>query len=58
MLRDRDGDELNDDGTRKCDNWFRQQRDIANFTAFDRRMEAEQREREEKDERFRKLFER
>jgi hypothetical protein len=52
VLKDRNGDELNDDGTRHRDNWFLQQIDRANFTALDRKMDAERRERERRNDEF------
>ena len=51
-LRDRQGHELHDDGTRVGDTWFQQQRDRANFTAMGRKFDAENAERKRKIDEF------
>jgi hypothetical protein len=51
-LHDKQGRELNDDGTRVGDTWFQQQRDRANFAAMSRKFEAESLERRQKTDEF------
>ena len=51
-LRDRQGRELSDDGTRVGDTWFQQQRDRANFTAMSRKFEAENSKRRQENDEF------